>query len=79
MIANIYGGGGGGGGGGGDRLRTTESNTSEERKITDFIACFWSHNWIDKANAGQLLQNPVAPQNNFKNAQAITLCIVRFL
>ena len=40
---------------------------SEQRKVQTFIACFWSHNWIDKANAGKLLHNPVAPQNNSKN------------
>ena len=58
-----------------DKARTTGGG-SEQRKVTPrnngklqtFIACFWSHNWIDKANAGQLLHNRVAPQNNFKNA-----------
>ena len=40
-------------------------------KLQIFIACFWSHNSIDKANAVQLLHNRVALQNKFKNAQTI--------
>ena len=55
----------GGGGGGSEQRKVTPRNNG---KLQTFIACFWSHNWIDKANAGQLLHNRVAPQNNFKNA-----------
>ena len=54
--------------GGSEQRKVTPRNNG---KLQTFIACFWSHNWIDKASAGKLLHNPVAPQNNFKNAQTI--------
>ena len=57
-----------GGGGGSEQRKVTPRNNG---KLQTFIAFFWSHNWIDKANAGKLLHNPVAPQNNFKNVQTI--------
>ena len=41
---------------GSEQRKVTPRN---KRKLQTFIACFWSHNWIDKANAGQLLHNPV--------------------